>query len=61
MQKIESTVVIRKKILLTKQVDQYPQEIKNVQNEVEICNLIGIKIYYLPTDTVAQWVVHRRD
>ena len=61
MQKIESTVVIRKKILLTKQVDQYPLEIKNVQNEVEICNLIGIKIYYLPTDTVAQWVVHRRD
>ena len=52
---------INNKTLLTKHVDKSPHERKKAVECVGDLRLIRIKIQDLPTDTVAQWVEHRRD
>ena len=51
---------IHKEILLRKHVDQSPHERKKAEECVGDLKLIWIKTQDLPTDTVAQWVEHRR-
>ena len=61
MLKIELTVEIHKKILLTKYVDKSPHKRKKAVERVGDLKLLRIKTQDLPTDTVALCVEHRRD